>query len=101
MARVKDNIITQGLSGALNKQFVFKTRNGKTFLSKYPNRDKVVLSDKQLAEKSTFRDAVRHAQTILANPQLKAEVEKRTPNGKLVYHQAIKEFYAVQKANKI
>jgi hypothetical protein len=100
MARVKDNILTQGLSGAVNKQLVFKTRNGKTFISKYPNRSKVIPSEKQLVEKVNFRNAVSYAKGILANPILKAEVQQRTPPGKLVYHQAIKEYYATQKADK-
>ena len=97
MARVKDNVITQGLSGAVNNQLVYKTRNGKTFISKYPNMKKVVASEKQLLEKSIFRDAVHYAQSILADPGKKSEIAKRTPKGKLIYHQAIKEFYALRK----
>lgn len=48
MARVKDNILTQGLSGSINKQLVYRTRNGRTYVSKYPQMDQIVPTEKQL-----------------------------------------------------
>jgi hypothetical protein len=92
MARVKDNIITQGLSGNIDKQIVFKTRGKTTFTARYPDMSKVVSSKKQLAEKSRFAKAVEYAKAILANPIKKIEVAAYTPKGKLVYHQAIKDY---------
>lgn len=92
MARVKDNIITQGLSGNIDKQIVFKTRNNITFTTRYPDMTKFVPSEKQKLEKNRFAKAVAYAKTILANPVKKVEVASRTPIGKLVYHQAIKEY---------
>lgn len=92
MARVKKNVVTYGLSGNIDKQIVFKTRNGKTFTSAYPDMSKVVPSEKQLAEKSRFAAAVQYARSVLADPVKKAAVAARTPQGKLVYHQAIREY---------
>ena len=92
MAKVKNNIITQGLSGKLANQIVFKTRNNKTFVSRYPDMSKVVPSEKQKAEKGRFAKAVLYAQSILADPIKKQELAARTPPGKLIYHQAIKEY---------
>jgi hypothetical protein len=92
MARVNKNIVTQGLSGKIGKQVVFKTRNDITFISVYPDRSKVVPSEKQLAEKSRFAEAVHYAKSVLADSVKKAEVAARTPKGKLVYHQAIKDY---------
>ncbi|MRX48666.1 PH domain-containing protein [Pedobacter puniceum] len=92
MARVKNNILIQGLSGTLNKQVVFKTRNKKTFVSRYPDMSEVVPSSKQLKAKNSFSKAVQYAQSVLADPEKKKEVAAHTPPGKLVYHQAIKDY---------
>ncbi|OAQ38785.1 hypothetical protein A5893_12105 [Pedobacter psychrophilus] len=92
MAIVKDNIITQGLSGNIDKQIVFKTRGNTTFTARYPDMSKVVPSEKQLAEKSRFAKAVEYAKAIIADPIKKMEVAAHTPKGKLVYHQAIKDY---------
>lgn len=97
MAKVKNNIITQGLSGKLNKLIVFKTRNNKTFVSRYPDMSKVVPTEKQKLEKSRFAQAVAYAKAVLADPIKKQAVTLRTPPGKLVYHQAIKEFMATNR----
>ena len=92
MARVKNNILLKGLSGALNKQVVFKTRNKKTFMSRYPDMSKVVPCEKQVKEKSRFARAVEYAQSVLADPKKRLEVAARTPSGKFIYHQAIKDY---------
>ncbi|WP_026904087.1 hypothetical protein [Pedobacter glucosidilyticus] len=97
MARVKNNIILQGLSGALNKQIVFKTRNEKVFVCSYPDMSNVVPSEKQIKEKSRFSKAVRYAQSVLADPKKKQEVAAHTPPGKSVYHQAITDYMASTK----
>jgi hypothetical protein len=92
MARVKNNILIQGLSGALNKQVVFKTRNKKTFVSRYPDMSKVIPSEKQVKEKSRFARAVEYAQSVLADPIKKQEVAAHTLPGKYIYHQAIRDY---------
>ena len=71
MARVKDNITTQGLSGNINKQIVFKTRGYTTFTDRYLDRSKVVPTEKQLLQKSRFAKAVAYAKAIIANPEKK------------------------------
>ena len=53
---------------------------------------KVVPTEKQLLQKSRFAKAVEYAKAIIANPEKKIEVASYTPKGKLVYHQAIKDY---------
>ena len=98
MARVKDNILTQGLSGSINKQLVYRTRNGRTYVSKYPKMDQIVPTERQLQEKSKFSAAVKYAQSLLAKPEEKAALLERAPEGRTAYHQAIKEYYLLLKS---
>ena len=95
MARLINNIVMDQMQGAIGKQLVFKVRNGKTFVAKYPNMEGVVPSEKQLAEKSRFGDAIRFAQSIIRDPQKKAayKVEK----GRSVYHTAIQDYLEAHK----
>jgi hypothetical protein len=53
---------------------------------------KVVPTEKQKKEKNRFAQTVAYAKAILADPIQKQAVASRTTLGKLVYHQAIKEY---------
>ncbi|MBU0694944.1 MAG: hypothetical protein KKE39_00240 [Bacteroidetes bacterium] len=94
MARVKNNVITQNLSGAINRQLVFKTYASGTVVTKFPDMSKVKLTEKQKAQNTRFKNAVSFAKEVLADPEKKAAMLQRTPSGKLVYHQAIAEYLA-------
>lgn len=85
----------------LAKQIVFKTRNDKTFVSRYPDMSKVVPSEKQKVEKSRFASAVIYAKSVLADPIKKEEVANRTPPEKLIYHQAIKEYISLSQSKDL
>lgn len=95
MARTSKNPLTSNLQGAIGKQIVFRVRNGKTFVSKYPDRSRVILSPKQMKANSRFAKAVAFAQSIISNPAKKAAYKTR--KGQSVYHAAIQEFYSKQK----
>jgi hypothetical protein len=91
MAQV-NNALVDGMRGAFGKEFVFRTRGGKTFISKYPDMSNVKPSAKQLKEKSRFSKAVKYAQAIIADPKKKAAYEKKLDGASSVYHAAIKEY---------
>ena len=92
MAISTNNLLTAGMSGDMAGQFVFKyyRERDKTVVSKKPNMDGVVPSEKQLKEKSRFAEAIRFAQGIINDPVKKAayKVEK----GQTVYNAAIKDY---------
>ena len=90
MAQIDDNVLTQGMRGDFGKQVVFRTRGGKTFMSKYPDMSKVKPSADQLKYKSIFSEAVHFAQSIIRDPKKKAAY--KVPKGKTVYHTAIKDY---------
>lgn len=89
---ITNNPLVKGSRGAFGKEFVYRTRNGKTFISKYPDMRNVKPSTKQLEEKGRFGDAVRYAQSIIANPKKKAAYAKKLKGASSVYHAAIKEY---------
>lgn len=95
MARVKNNIVVTDLQGAIGSQVVFRTRNGKTFASKYPDMSRVKKSTRQVKENNRFAKAVRYAQSIIYNPAKKAAY--KTKKGQTVYNAAIAEYYSKHK----
>lgn len=93
MAKITGNVLMKGMSGTLQGQ-VFKDYHYGTVVSKVPDMSNIAPSEKQKAERNKFREAVAFAKEVLANPVKKAEMAYRTPPGKLVYHQAIREYLA-------
>ncbi|MEO5909351.1 MAG: hypothetical protein ABIP95_00615 [Pelobium sp.] len=91
MARVKNNIFLEGLSGKLYG-LVFKTGKNGTFASKLPDRSNVQLSEKQKEGNQKFKEAVAYAKALLADPAQKATLLARTPKGRKPYHQALSEY---------
>ncbi|TCN72288.1 hypothetical protein [Acetobacteroides hydrogenigenes] len=74
MAEVKNNIITQGVSGMLGDQIVFRQIKGKTIISVKPKQPEKY-SDKQLEAKRKFQSAVIYGKSATADPVKKAEYE--------------------------
>ena len=90
MAIVIKNFLTRGLSGTLGKTLVFKRIRGRTVVSCYPDRSRVVLSERQVAANQKFKEAVAFARQITADPEKKAAFARNIKKGKSVYHAAIR-----------
>lgn len=97
MARVKNNKLTEGISGQFHEQFVFRTYGDKTFLSRYPNMTKVKFNDKQKAEQSLFADAVAHARSIINDPEKKAALKATLEPGRKVFNAAVSAYLKIHK----
>ncbi|MCZ4695748.1 hypothetical protein DWB61_13555 [Ancylomarina euxinus] len=67
MAFVKKNIVTDGLSGKLGKNLVFRQSNGKTVVSSSPTPTGIS-SEKQVDQRKLFTKAAHYAQTQMADP---------------------------------
>ena len=91
MAIAKD-ILSQGLSGAIGKEMVFKRYADKTVVTKYPNMKNIVLSAAQKTQRNKFREAHNYAKKINDNPVSKAAFALKIPAGKSVYRWAVKEY---------
>jgi Fic family protein len=82
MAVVNNNHLTQLTSGKFGKEFVFKTRNNDTYLTKYPDRSGVVLSRRQKQSNATFAEAVAFAKEILRDRKSREALRARLKNNK-------------------
>jgi hypothetical protein len=93
MARSINNILTKGLSGMVGKQLVFRTWNGKTFLSVAPKKPKKQ-SPLQKENRSKFKLATMFAKTMMKDPAKKAEYKDIAKKLKLpnAYTAAITEY---------
>jgi hypothetical protein len=75
MARSNNNILTKGLSGMVGKQIVFRTWNGKTFISVAPKKPKKQ-SAVQKENRSKFKRATIYAKGMMKDPIRKAEYKE-------------------------
>lgn len=100
MARNRNNIITDGYSGAIGKKVVLKRINGETFACKYPDMSHVKYNKKQVGYQNLFAKAVAHARAVMNDPIKRAEYAQKIHNdkrkrGTSVYHMALKDFMAL------
>jgi hypothetical protein len=75
MARSNNNLLTKGLSGMVGKQIVFRTWNGKTFISVAPKKPKKQ-SPVQKENRSKFKRATIYAKSMMKDPVKKAEYKE-------------------------
>ncbi|MEJ7693254.1 hypothetical protein [Daejeonella sp.] len=99
MARIKKNVLVQGLSGQISKQVVLKTYGDKTFLSSYPDMSNVTFNESQKAEQSLFARAIAYAKSIIRDPQKKAAFQATIEPGRKVYNAAISAYLKEHKNN--
>jgi hypothetical protein len=92
MAISRNNPLLKNVHGKLGKTVVFKTYWYGTVISNYPDMSKVKPSKNQIKEKDRFRDAVRYAQSVNNNPELKAKIKATLHPGRSVYHACISEY---------
>ncbi|WPP50205.1 hypothetical protein [Catalinimonas niigatensis] len=91
MARVKKNIITEGLAGNLYKQIVFRQRGGKTFASTYPDMPEQK-SKAQQQQISKFREAALFAKKAIQDPEQKAYYTALAKAGQSAYNAAVSDY---------
>ena len=91
MAYVKKNIVTQGLSGKLGDNLVFRQRGGKTIVSVKPTiTQERTEAQKQHAQR--FRQAAQYAKKAIQDPQMKALYQSRAKEGQSAYNVALGDY---------
>lgn len=94
MAESKNNIITHGLSGKIGDLIVFRSRNGKTFVSSAPKERTGEPSEAQQAQKAKFQEAVLYAKVAINNPEISEDYKKEAKkDAKTPYNVAIADFF--------
>src|SRR6266540_4740870 len=78
MAKVRNNIVIQGLSGSLGDQLVIrKGRGGKTIVGVMPNfAENREFNETQKAHQEAFRQAVTYAKSVKNEAVYLAKAEK-------------------------
>jgi hypothetical protein len=90
MARARNNA-TDRASGIVD-QFVYRTRNGKTFLVRKPQRSRKRPSEKQQNARDRFRLAALYAKQAMNDPVLKAFYASKVTYGKGAYNMAFDDY---------
>ena len=91
MARVKNNVLVQGMSGKLGG-LLLKHYSYGTVVSKIPDRSKVKLSVSQKTANKNFKEAVAYARAVLADTLQHKKYAKEVKKGKSLYHAALADF---------
>jgi hypothetical protein len=98
MAEVKENYIVQGTSGRVGKLVVIKIINGKTFITKYPDRSKVNYTKEQVECREIFAEAAKFASEIVNDPVKKSSYPRQ--GRKSIYHCALSDYLTEYKRKK-
>lgn len=91
MAKVKNNIVTEGLSGMLGQRIVFRQRAGKTIVSVKPQVT-AERSEAQLRQVQKFREGAQYATKALQDPNVKAAYALRAKPGQSAYNVALADY---------
>lgn len=92
MPKVKLNVLVNGISGK-SGNMIFKQYAYGTVISKRPDRSNVTLSKKQKQANKRFREAVKFARSVAADPELqKPYASKVKKTRKSFYHVALSDY---------
>jgi hypothetical protein len=95
MAEVTDNYVTQGIQGRIGKRAVFKRINGRTFMTQYPDRSKVVYTKEQIGFREIFAEAAKFASDIINDPDKRSLYPRQ--GQKSIYHCALSDYMKAYK----
>lgn len=101
MARIKNNVITHGLSGKLGGNIVFKQYGNKTIVSAYPDMSRVKPSESQKKQRTRFKKAMMYAKYMMKDPVCKAEYHSNAKGTQTAYNVAVADFYHPPVIHKI
>jgi len=102
MTKVKNNLITTGLSGKLGKQVVFRQWGSETFLAKAPVRSQNSIdSELRIKNKLRFKEASAFAKKAMNDPELKQAYKKKCKARVTAYARAVQDFFNVPSIGEI
>ena len=92
MAYVKKNVVTEGLSGKLGDNIVFRQRGGKTIVSVKPTPSERPRSEAQKAQQRRFKAASYYARQATQDPTQRAAYEQRARGLQNPYNLAMADY---------
>jgi len=86
--------VFKGFRGSVNRQLLFKQCGGKTIVTRFPDRSRVVYSENQKREQRRFADAVAFARIVIADKRLFREYSLKASmfNFRSAWNAAIAEY---------
>lgn len=95
MAVVRNNLITQGLSGTLGRTLVFRRVGGKTVVSTVPSPSSKAPSVAQQNQRHKFQQAILYAKSQMNDPAIKADYESmvKDDGSSSAYNIAVADFF--------
>jgi len=90
MAEITDNYVVKGIKGRVGKLAGYNIINGKTFMTKYPDRINVVYTKEQIEFRKIFAEAAKFASEIVNDP-IKSSTYSRQGR-KSIYHCALSDY---------
>lgn len=96
-ARKKIPLHLQMMRGGIGKQFVIKHYGKRIVMTKFPDMSNIVASTQQRKCRNLFTEAVVYAKSVIADPLLKKEWQRRIRRRNGVYNKAIKAFMLKEK----
>jgi hypothetical protein len=101
MSRVNKNIITEGLAGMLAKSIVFRKHGDRTIVTIVPKKSSKPPTEKQLAKRAKFKEAVAYAQAQLKDEASKAIYQTKATTVRTPYHIALADYMNTPVVHKI
>jgi len=98
MGEVKENFVVKGISGKVGNLIVYKIINGKTFMTKYPDRSKVNYTKEQIEFREIFAKAAKFASEIVNDPAKKSTYPRQ--GRKSIYHCALSDYLTEYKRKR-
>jgi len=101
MAIVKSNLFTEGLSGSVGKQIVFRQRGGDTVVSKSPVFLEREPSEAQKAQQIRFQQAVIYGKAAISVPATKEAYDAEAKRGQSAFNVAFADFLSAPKIDVV
>jgi hypothetical protein len=95
--KAKDNVVTKGFSGALDRTITFTQRAGKTYVGKFRRAVSVQPTEKMLAVRTRFAASINYAKKAIKSLASKVLYQAARKPGQSAYNVAVADAYNAPK----
>jgi len=93
MSSSRTNGLTKDYSGKFGDQYVLRRKNGKSLMTKLPEKSKLPMTEAQKRVKANFRAASAFAREKLSEPVMRAAYLKKGNGVRSAYNVAMSDFF--------
>jgi hypothetical protein len=92
MSKVGNNIVTQGLSGMLGNQLVFRMRGSQTYVAKAPVKKEHEKTEAQIEHQRRWQEAILYGKGAIATPEMKDAYKAAAVENQSAFNVAVADF---------